>query len=632
MKRFLALALSVCLIVAMVGCSPKTTQPGTSATPAASTPKTGESTPAPTSKPVEYRTVYSSEVTTLNYLKTASTNEFAIAANVIDTLIEYDKYGVAQPSLAETWESSADGLVWTFKLRSDAKWVDHNGAEVASVTAQDFVDAAEYLLTSENESSTASIFYGVIENAEAYYNKEITDFSKVGVKALDEYTLQYTLSAPTPYFLSMLTYVCFMPVSGDFLKEKGDAFGTDNTTLLYNGAYVLSTFDPQTSTVYTKNEAYWDRDQVYITTITQTYNKEARTLSPELFKRGEVDFAFISSDILDDWLANADTKDLVSPSRNGYYSYFYAFNFDPQFDAAYEPDNWKLAVNNENFRKSIFFGLDRAKAKMTSEPNNPEKLLLNTITPPNFVDLAGKDYTLIGGLSDITARDSFNSASALEYKNKAMEELTAAGATFPVKILMSYNPSTTDWDKECQVVEQQLEGLLGTDYIDIIVEAGPASGFLSEVRRSGKYALLKCNWGPDYADPETYTDPFSLDGTYNWPHKIEGHENPDGTKIYNALVDAAKAEKLDIAKRLEAFAKAETYLIDNAFVIPFSVSNEGYKVSRLNPLEAQYSPFGVSELRYKGQKLLDKPMNMDEFYAALARWETERAAALAAAK
>ncbi len=585
-----------------------------------------------------YRKLYSSELTSLNYLTTGNQNEQEVAANCVDGLVEYDKYGVVQPGLAEKWEVSDDQLTWTFHLRKGVKWVDHTGKEVADVKAKDFVDAAQYVLTDTYKSETASAFYSVIANAEDYYNKKITDFSKVGVKAVDDSTLVYTLKKPTSYFLSMLVYVCFMPANGDFLKEKGANFGTDNTAILYNGAYVLSTFEPQASHGYTKNETYWDKDKIYIGSITETYNKEMNTLAPEMYKRGEIDMALLSADILDDWLKNADTKNLVSPSRNSYYSYFYTLNFDPKFDAQYQPENWKKAVNNENFRKSLFYGLDRLKVLSISEPTHPEKQLLNTITPPDFVNLNGTDYTHIGDLKAITARDSFQSDEAKKYAEKAKTELKAKGTTFPVKILLPYNPSTSNWDKESQVVEQQMETTLGKDYIDIIPEAGPATGFLSAVRRSGKYAMMKCNWGPDYADPETYTDPFVPNdangqggGTYCWPEKAEGYTDADGKKTYSNLLAASKAQNTDVAARYDAFAKAESFLINNAFVIPYGLNNDGYKVSKLNVFESQYSPFGVSVLRYKGQHLLAKPMSMDEYYAAEKQWRTERDAALAKA-
>ena len=617
MKKTLALVL--CLALALVACM---------------MPGLAEETSA-------YRTLYSGEITSLNYLTTTTENEFSVAANVIDTLVEYDKFGEVQPSLATSWEYDEANLTYTFHLREGAKWVRADGSVYADVTAHDFVSAAKYILDAANDSSTANIFYSVIAGAEDYYLGTSTpeegqepypvmDWETVGVKALDDYTLQYTLVEPVPYFLSMVTYVCFMPVNGDFLAEKGADFGvaTSNENILYCGAYVLSTFEPQQKRIYTKNETNWDAEHVYIDVIEQTYNKEATTIAPELFKRGEVDDAEIDSTIASEWLASEDTADLIRPIRqSGFYTYFYAFNFDPQFDAAYEPENWKIVVNNENFRKSIYAGLDRVKAMLITEPDNPESIMFNTVTPPQFVAIDGVDYTDMGALAPITAlgTGTFDEAAALAYKEAAVAELTAAGATFPVKILMSYNPSSTGWAEECVVVEQQLEGLLGNDYIDIIVEAGPSSGFLKEVRRSGKYALLKCNWGPDYADPNTYTDPF-YDSSYNWPEKATEYLDENGVSEYYKLVDAARAITDDITARYEAYAEAEAFLINHAIVIPFGYGNGGYTASRLNPFESQFAPFGISNNRYKGQKLLDAPMSTDQYFEAYDQWLEERAA------
>lgn len=588
-----------------------------------------------------YRTLYSGEFTSLNYLITATTNEFAMAANVIDTLVEYDKYGQVQPSLAESWTYDEANLTYTFKLREDATWVRADGTEYAKVTANDFVAAAKYILDAANASNTANIFYSVIAGAKDYYlgtsapeeGKEpypVMDWETVGVKALDDYTLQYTLVEPVPYFLSMVTYVCFMPVNADFLAEKGADFGvaTSNENILYNGAYVLSTFEPQQKRVYTKNASNWDADNVLIETIEQTYNKEATTIAPELYKRGDIDQADIDSTIASEWLTDEATADLIHPLRQtGFYTYFYAFNFDPHFDAAYEPENWKLAVNNENFRLSIAAGLDRVKAMLVTDPDNPEALIFNTVTPPEFVSINGVDYTEMGALAEITAKGvgTFDEALALQYKEAAVSELTAAGATFPVKVLMCYNPSTTGWAEECVVIEQQLESLLGSDYIDVIVEAGPSSGFLGEVRRSGKYALMKCNWGPDYADPNTYTDPF-YDGSYNWPELATEYNDENGRSQYYNLVDAARGVTNDLTARYEAYAEAEAFLINKAFLIPFGYGTGGYAASRLNPFESQFAPFGISRERYKGQSIMDKPMNTDEYFEAYDQWEEDRAA------
>ena len=588
-----------------------------------------------------YRTLYSGEITSLNYLTTATTNEFALAANVIDTLVEYDKYGQVQPSLAESWDYDAENLTYTFNIRKGAKWVKADGSVYADVTAHDFVTAAKYILDAANASSTANIFYSVIEGAEAYYlgtsepeeGKEpypVMDFETVGVKAINDYTLQYKLVEPCPYFLSMVTYVCFMPVNADFLAEKGADFGvaTSNENILYCGAYVLSEFKPQQSRIYSKNVSNWDADNILIETIQQTYNKEAGTLAPEMYARNLIDSADISSTIAAEWLADPEKADLIRPVRqSGFYSYWMLFNFDPQFDAEYEPENWKIVVNNENFRKAFYYGLDRVKSKMVMEPDNPESILFNTVTPPEFVSIDGVDYTEMGALADITdlGTDTFNEETALEYMNTAVEELKAAGATFPVKMLMPYNPSSSAWAEECVVMEQQLEGLFGTDVIDIIVEAGPSSGFLKEVRRSGKYAFMKCNWGPDYADPNTYTDPF-YEGTYNWPNLATEYIGEDGVSEYYKLVDAAREITDDLTARYEAYATAEAFLIDNALVIPYGYDNGGYTASRLNPFESQFAPFGISNERFKGQALMTEPMNTDAYFEAYDLWEEERAA------
>ncbi len=156
----------------------------------------------------------------------------------------------------------------------------------------------EYILDSSNKSLTANIAYEVIENAEAYYKGEISDFSLVGIKAKDDYTLEYRLEKPVPYFLSMLTYGCFFPVNRSFLQEVGEDYERDNKKLLYNGAYILETFQPQHRRELVKNSRYWDADKVYISKLTARYNKEAGNLAAEMFLRGEVDSAAISSTFL----------------------------------------------------------------------------------------------------------------------------------------------------------------------------------------------------------------------------------------------------------------------------------------------------------------------------------------------
>lgn len=637
-KKLIALMLCavMTLSTALTGC-------GSSSSTSGNEGGSGQTTEAAkaeeSSEPVVYKELYSSESSTLNYLVTSTIAEQTVGANCVDTLVEYDSTGQLKEGLATEWSYDEATLTWTFKLR-DAKWVDSTGAEVADVTAQDFVDALKYELTPEYESANVQNLFGIIANAKEYYNGlvynggtdedgtawEAIDFSEVGVKAVDDHTLTYTLAKEVPYFISSLVYVVYMPAYGPQLDELGKEFGTAADKMYYNGAFYLSEYSPQERHIYKKNPSNYDAENVFIDEIQQIYNAEAATIGPEMIKRGEIDYAQISADLLDDWLGNEETSNLVSRERpSTSYSYFYCFNFDPQFGEEYEPDNWKKAVNNENFRKALFAGLDKTKEVAVLEPSTPEDYTLATITPFDFAYNAdGTDYTKIGAVANLG--DTFNEAKAVEYKEAAMEELSAEGVTFPVKVLMPYNPSVVNWDKECQVVEQQMEALLGTDFIDIIIEAGPTDNFLTEVRRSGKYAFMKCGWGADYADPETWTDPFyqtAGESGYDLGYKYaflataitEGTATAPVVQEYFDKVDAAKEITVDTNARYEAFAEAEAVLIDHALVVPFSITVSPYIATKLNVFEAQYAPFGVSKLRFKGQHLQENYVSMEEFEA-----------------
>ena len=662
-KRLLALLLVLVMALAMVACGGNS-NPETTGAAEGSTPAT-EAAQAVTENAV-YRTLYSAEVTTLNYLITGQTNELSIAANVVDCLVEYDAYGNVEPALATSWTQNEDATVWTFQIREGVMWVDKDGNEVAPVTANDWVSSVYYACDANNDSSTAYTLSSLV-GADEYYEwtayqmaletatdgtdengnavkiiinedgeeeilepvEEVT-LESIGVKALDEYTLEFTLEAPRPYFISMVSFGPFMPVNGEFLAQCGDKFGTSNEYLLYNGAFILSTYEPQQQRILTKNASYWDKENVFLDAVQMTYNAEASSISATMYQSGDVDQADISSNLLSAMLADPATAELIHPTRSDTsYSYWYLFNFDANFDAEYEPENWTKAVNNENFRKSIVHAFNRMPALATNDRVDPVSLKNNTITPAAFAS-ASKDFAYYGDLAAYTDGDNFDEAKALEFKAAAMEELAAEGATFPVKMLMCFNPTSANWTEECQVVEQTIENVLGTDYVDIIIQAGPETGFLGAIRRTGNYAFMKCNWGADYADPETWTDPFTYyengnQNSYSFIYKSEDEDTKALYAEYMTLVDAAKAITDDMDERYEAFAKAEAFLLDHAFAIPFSISSRSYQMCNLNVFEGQYASFGMASLRYKDQHLYDTSMSVEEFQAAYADWQAKLA-------
>ena len=659
MKKIIALLLALALCLSLVACGNK----------AGDDKKPEESNPAPSqdveynpevSKDTVFNTLYASEVTTLNYLITTQNNEMSIIANVIDCLVEYDSYGAVEPALALSWEPNEDASVWTFKLREGVKWVDKDGKEVGEVTAEDFVTTAQYVCDAANSAAGVKQLTSIIAGAQEYNDwtayqialplaKDGTDENgnpckivvnsdgeeevlevaaeakaeDIGVKALDKYTVQYTLTKPCAYFVSMVSTGVFMPTSAQLMASVGDKFGTSNEYLWYCGAYILSTYAPQNMRVLTKNPTYWEAEQVFIETIEQKYNAEASSVSTTMYLDGTVDDASISSDLLSAMMADPKYAEEIHPSRNDTsYSYWYLFNFDAQFDAEFEPENWTKAVNNENFRQSIVHALNRVPALYAHDTLDPTGNKSNTITPAGF-SAASKDYTQYGNLASYTDEYYYNTEAALNYKATAMTELKAAGATFPVKVLLTYNPTSSNWANECQLVEQGLEEVLGKDYVDVIVQAGPDTGFLGAVRRSGKYGLMKCNWGADYADPETWTDPFVDGSSYSFIYKSQDPTTQALFAQYEALVEKAKGIATDMEARFAAFAEAESLLLEHAFALPIHTSNRSYSMSKLNVFEGQYAPFGVASLRYKDQHLYDDSMSLAEFQAAYADWQSK---------
>ena len=728
MKKMLAMLLAVAMIVAcFAGCQSNapvdTNQPADSQQPTDSNQPTDTTTPEPVQPESNvgpdgrefadeqvYRTLYSSEVTTMNYLVSGTTYELVVGANTIDSLVENDPYGNIVPCAAESWESEdetvtlivpavkklndngelelvsertteeANGQKWTFHLRAGQYWYDADGNQKDPVTANDYVAAARYVCDSAMDCSNSYLMDGWIVNATerldytaallaepveqgkeegkdqdividadgviwegkdwdedkgvytTWVEIPLTNPEDLGVEAADDNTLVYHLVKPRPYFPTALQFGTYWPAPAALLAELGENYALDNYSMWFNGAYILSTFKPQEKRIYTKNVNNWDAEHIYIESIEQTYNAEASTIAPELFLRGEVDYADIGSDIVADWLSDPEKSQMISSSRvTGDYSYFFGFNFEPTFDAEYEPENWVIAVNNENFRKAVFHGIDRDGYLAAKYPgDDPEIHKINTVTPKGFSVNNGKDYVMYGGLAKYTETESFNEQLALEYRDKAKTELEAAGCKFPIKVPINYNSSSGTWGNATVVLEQQLENLLGADFIDIIVVSYSGNSFLKETRRNGNYALQELNWGADFMDPETWADPFERENSYNFfCHDTDTYNVYRDTKTeetnalidqYYALVDEARTKTGDMDERFEAFAAAESFYIDHAIVVPGFISGGSYCATKLNGFEGQYAMMGQSSSRYKGQHLYKTAMSQDMFDAQYNEW------------
>ena len=569
------------------------------------------------------RVVYSTEASSLSSLGGNGTaGDWKAISNVVEGLLGEDSYGHRTYALADSFTISEDQTVYTFHIREGLYWVDYTGKQVAELTAEDFVTSAKFICDPANASGNAYYYADTIKGAKEVLDTEsgVTGFDEnVGFKALDKYTLELTLVAPIPYF----TDYCgsFIPVPTEFYNEMGEMYGTDAESTLYIGAYYVSDWEPQFQRVYTKNPYYFDADKVYIDKVVMTYNAEASTLAPEMFKRGEVDMADIGTDILDAWKQDDATKDIVLPALpDNTYMYYYSFCWNPDLDeATYETSNYLKALDNENFRQSLYWGLDRYKANLTKDPYNADLYLTKTITPETWCEVDGKDYTAFDELKGITEREnySFNEAKALEYKEAAVKELTEAGVTLPVKMVMPYNPVSNGWAEEVQVVKQQLEALLGTDYINLTIEAGPTSGFLSAVRRSAKYQFMKLNNGGSYADPTAWILAFQAGNNWTFLDQVTTPNVQALQKEYQAMLDEAATHTGKDEARYAAYAKAEAFLLEHALVIPFSTDTWGNTVGRVNPFEQVPDQSG----RYKYMHVLSEPLTAEQFTTLYAEWK-----------
>ena len=345
MKKLLAL---LCALVMILGVAAGCTGPANGNDPSAGN-NGGSTGPDGRTRSAEqtYRMLYNSEVSTLNYLYSASEIDMIFGANCVETLVSSDSYGNLQPAAATSWEVSDDGLTWTLKIREGMKWYDYTGAEKGEVTAEDWVTGAEWVLNAANDSSNSHMMKGYIAGAQEYYDytsaivkgetpAEAVSADSIGVKAIDKYTLQYTLTQPRVYFLSLLEFGCYYPMSAACIEENGADLGIDNTRMWYCGAYLMDEFAPQQVHVYVKNPNYWDAENVHIERVERKYNAEAGTLAPTMFLNGEIDYTEISSDLLAEWMSNEDTAKLVSPTiKQTNYSFYFGFNFEPMFDEQY---------------------------------------------------------------------------------------------------------------------------------------------------------------------------------------------------------------------------------------------------------------------------------------------------------
>ena len=603
-----------------------------------------------------YSSTFSGNPTTFNYLLDYYADNTSIITNLVDGLLENDNYGNLVPSLAEDWSVSSDGLTYTYKLRKDAKWFTADGEEYAPVKAQDFVTGIKYAV--DNKSQAIDLIQNSIKGLNDYITGADSDFSKVGVKAIDDQTVQYTLTRPEPYWNSKTTNSILFPVNEEFLNSKGKDFGTlSPDSILYSGPYLLKDFTSKSSIEYVKNPHYYDHDKVSIEHVKLAYfDGSDQELTIRNFESGAYSIAGVYPNSSNFAKTKEKYKDNIVYSLQDKTSWYFNFNVNRK---AYnhtskttdeQKKSTETAVLNKNFRQAVNFALDRAT--YSAQSNGEEaasKTLRNTLVPPTFVQVGDKTFgevvasklvnygTEWAGMNLADAQDAyFNKEKAQAKFAEAKKDLASQGVTFPIHLDIAVDQTNKNAVTGMNSVKQTLESVLGADNLVIDVQQLSTDeynnvAFLAPTPDARDYDLSFDGWVADYQDPSTYLNPFNAeDGFYLKIFGLDAKEDKAkiaslGLDTYTKMLKDADSENKDVAKRYEKYAEAQAWMIDNSLIMSAMSGGGTASVTKVTPFTRGYSLVGIKGdgYNYKYMKLQKDTVTIKQYEEAKTKWEQE---------
>ena len=603
-----------------------------------------------------FSSTFSANPTTFNYLLDYYADNTAVITNLVDGLLENDSYGNLVPALAEEWSVSADGLTYTYKLRKDAKWYTADGEEYAPVKAQDFVTGIKY--AADNKGQAMDLIQNSIKGLNDYVTGATNDFTTVGVKALDDYTVEYTLTRPEPYWNSKTTNSILFPVNEEFLKSKDKDFGTlTPDSILYNGPYLLKDFTSKSSIEYVKNPHYYDHDKVTIEKVKLAYfDGSDQEMTIRNFESGAYSLAGVYPNSSSYAKTKEKYQDNIVYSLQDKTSWYFNFNVNRKAynhtakTSDQQKNSTQTAILNKNFRQALNFAIDRTT--YSAQSNGEEaasKTLRNTLVPPTFVQVGDKTFGEVtasklvnygiewSGLNLADAQDAyFNKEKAQAKFAEAKKELEAQGVTFPIHLDIPVDQTNKNAVSGMNSVKQTLETVLGSDNIVIDVQQLSTDdfgnvAFLAPNPAARDYDLNFDGWVGDYQDPSTYLDPFNAEtGFYLKIFGLDAKEDQElikslGLDSYTKLLKEADAENQDVSKRYEKYAEAQAWMIDNSLIMS-TMSNGGTaSVTKVTPFTRAYSLVGIKGdgNNYKYMRLQKDPVTKKQFDEAKAKWEEE---------
>lgn len=567
------------------------------------------------------------EMETWCYHYSQAAVDLNVLSNFYDHLLTNDANGALVPCVAKEWSSPDGGQTWIFKLNEGVTWVDYQGNYKADCTAQDWVTGLEWVLNyGKNQAANTSMPIEMIKGAGDYYayTKELGEeeakklgtekfLEMVGLEAPDDYTLIYHCVDKLSYFPSVACYNCLAPLSAKLIEEIGvdGYFGADYTTMWYNGPYTCSEYIYQNEKVLSKNEAYWNKDNVKLFDTVTIKMVESVDVAFQWFSAGDLDYIDLNQANLSTIYNNEGNEfhgNLVE-ARPTKYSYQMHFCWDKKNEDGSADTNWNTAIANENFRLALYYGLDITDYLARTN-------FIHPLSCQNFcytanavsVNSEGKDYTQmvrdeLGLQYDSEKFARADAAKAAEYKAKAIEELTAAGVELPVKMthyIMGSNQTAKD---SADTLAQIISDCLGDDLVVLEIRTY-VSKLNTEVRDPQLASIYINGWGADFADPvnflgqETYGDDNAYySKAYSKINNATDEKLKATYKEFTDMVNTAKAITDDLDARYAAFAKAEAFWIQHALTIPWSYEVT-WKVTSINEYSKIYTAYGNQSERY----------------------------------
>ena len=600
------------------------------------------------------------ELESWNMLYTQKAEDANVITNLWDGLLSFDCYGKVVPAIASSWEHNDDSTVWTFHLRDDVDWVDANGEVKDHLTSKDFLVGFEWVMNAyKNEANNTSMPNDTVVGAADYYEQtkaagdaaadmtyEDMLAAGVGIEAPDDYTLVFTCKDPCPYFDTVAAYNSFYPVAPALLDELGiEGFrGCDNTTMWYNGPYVVEEYIQGNTKSYIPNPSYYDAANVSrFERMTITMISDG-TISLQLYENRELDEVDLGESSIATIQADPSNEynQQMCEKRPKKFSYCFIFNYDKRKTDGTADENWNKAIANKAFRQCFSKGLELSKFFSRYNPINPLKCendfftmsgLCYTTDGTDYTSLVARELGLDGEKYDgkTMKRLRANNGDIADLKKQAMDELSAIGVTFPVHCSYYILAGSTTALDSATVLKQCFTDSFGDDFIVLDIETF-VSSTMKEVVAPKLQSFVHMGWGADFGDPINFLAQIIVhdDNAYYSCNmtNIEGiAENgaadyqKDLVAAYEQFTDLVNEGRVivnDTDARYAAFAKAEAYFLEENLIFPtvYDVTWCLTHANEYSKINAMYGPCNYKAVNWETSEEAYTTEQYEEFAAA----------------